>query len=291
MLNAFTVDVEDWFHICGVEDFISTSSWKELESRVTIGTEKILEMLGKRNIKGTFFILGYIAERYPELVRNIWKEGHEISTHGYHHQRVYTQTAEEFREDLKKSIHILKEITGNDILGYRAPEWSIRKGSYWALNILKEEGLIYDASITPSWIIGDPEAIPYPHKVETENGTINIFPPSTFKSIMGYLPFTGSWVMRLLPYSIIKNEVKKLNELNLPAITYIHSWEMDVEHPKVKLPWAKGFAHYINLKECEDKFNRLLDDFEFSTIKDLIKYDNTYEAITLKLQDEKVVSK
>ena len=279
VLNAFTVDVEDWYHICGVEKFLSPSIWKSLESRVTIGTEKILDMLSKRHIKGTFFILGYIAERYPELVKKIFNEGHEISTHGYRHQTVYNLTPEEFREDLKKSINILKNITGEDILGYRAPEWSIKKESYWGLNIIKEEGLLYDSSVTPSWIIGDPEALPFPHQIETENGTLNIFPPSTFKSIMGQLPFTGSWIMRLLPYNIIKKEVEKLNKLKMPAVSYLHSWEMDIHHPKIKLPWTKEFVHYVNLKECEDKFNRLLDDFKFVTIKDLLKYNHNSSYI------------
>ena len=282
MLNAFTVDVEDWYHICGVEKFISPAMWNELESRVNIGTEKILNMLSKRNIKATFFILGYIAELYPDMVKIIFTEGHEIATHGYSHETVYKLTHEEFKEDLRKSIDILKTITGQDISGYRAPEWSIRKDSYWALNIIKEEGLIYDSSVTPSWIIGDPEALPFPHQVETDNGLLHIFPPSTFKSPMGQLPFTGSWIMRLLPYNIIKKKVQKLNKNNIPAIAYLHSWEMDVEHPKIKLPWAKEFVHYVNLKECEDKFNRLIDDFNFGTIRDIIK-NNNHDYTKIKL--------
>lgn len=282
MLNAFTVDVEDWYHICGVEKFISPTMWNELESRVNIGTEKILNMLSKKNIKGTFFILGYIAELYPDMVKIIFREGHEIATHGYSHETVYKLTHEEFKEDLRKSIDILKNITGQNISGYRAPEWSIRKDSYWALNIIKEEGLLYDSSVTPSWIIGDPEALPFPHQVETDNGLLHIFPPSTFKSPMGQLPFTGSWIMRLLPYNIIKKKVQKLNKINIPAIAYLHSWEMDVDHPKIKLPWAKEFVHYVNLKECEDKFNRLIDDFNFGTIRDIIK-NNNHDYIKIKL--------
>lgn len=271
MLNAFTVDVEEWFHICGVEKFISPSMEEQFESRVILGTKKILDLLSTKNIKGTFFIVGNIAEKYPYFVKEIYDAGHEIATHGYQHQPVYNLTPEEFREDLKKSINILKNITGDEILGYRAPEWSIRKGSYWAHNIIKEEGLIYDSSVTPSWIIGDPEAFPLPHKRETEFGILNVFPPSTFKTPIGQLPFTGSWVMRLLPYSIIKNEITKLNKLKMPAIAYLHSWEMDIEHPKINLPWTKGFAHYINLKECEDKFKKMVKDFNFVRIKDLIK--------------------
>jgi polysaccharide deacetylase family protein (PEP-CTERM system associated) len=282
VLNAFTVDVEDWYHICGVEKFISPTMWNELESRVNIGTEKILNMLSKKNIKGTFFILGYIAELYPDMVKIIFREGHEIATHGYSHETVYKLTHEEFKEDLRKSIDILKNITGQNISGYRAPEWSIRKDSYWALNIIKEEGLLYDSSVTPSWIIGDPEALPFPHQVETDNGLLHIFPPSTFKSPMGQLPFTGSWIMRLLPYNIIKKKVQKLNKINIPAIAYLHSWEMDVDHPKIKLPWAKEFVHYVNLKECEDKFNRLIDDFNFGTIRDIIK-NNNHDYIKIKL--------
>jgi len=282
VLNGFTVDVEEWYHICGVEDFISSSMIGQLESRVQIGTEKILEMLSKKNIKGTFFIVGSIAEKYPEMVKSIYREGHEIATHGYQHQTVYRLTPEEFREDLQKSIDILKGITGEEVLGYRAPEWSIRKGSYWAHEIIGESGLIYDSSVTPSWIIGDPDVSPFPHKVETEFRTLDIFPPSTFKTPMGQLPFTGSWVMRLLPYNIIKNEVSKLNKMNTPAIAYIHSWEMDIDHPKIRLPWAKGFAHYINLKECEEKFNKLIIDFEFVTIKELIKNNLTGDYLEYK---------
>lgn len=271
MLNALTVDVEDWYHICGMENIFPPSKWDEYEDRVLIGLEKLLDILRAKKVKATFFILGYVAQRNPQVVKLIKKEGHEIATHGYGHIQVYRQTKEEFKKDLRKSIKIIEKISKNKIIGYRAPEWSIRKDTYWALDILEEEGLKYDSSILKVKLIGEPTVNRYPHKVKTKNGKIFEFPPTIMRTFMGNMPIATGWGLRFGIWRDIKRTVRNLNKKGIPALFCIHPWEFDWEHPKVKLPFWRNFVHYTKLKSTSYKLHKLLREFEFGPIREVLE--------------------
>lgn len=188
MKNALTFDIEEWYHICGVGKFYHSLSWEKLESRVETSTLKLLQLLERYSVKATFFILGYIAEKHPALIKEIVSQGHEIATHGYWHRRVYTLSPRSFRKELRASIKILQSLTGKAPLGYRAPEWSIRSEDHWSLNIIKEEGLKYDSSINPIRIIGNPSISRQPHLLK--NGLVE-FPPATLRLGKENLPISG----------------------------------------------------------------------------------------------------
>ena len=270
MLNALTVDVEDWYHICGLEEIFPPSNWDEYEDRVLIGLEKLLNILREKRVKATFFILGYVAQRNPQIVESIKKKGHEIATHGYGHIQAYRQTKEEFRKDLKKSIKIIEGMSKSKIIGYRAPEWSIRKDTYWALEILREEDLKYDSSILKARLIGEPTVHRYPHKIKTKNGEIFEFPPTIMRTFMGNMPIATGWGLRFGIWRDIKRTVRNLNKKGVPALFCIHPWEFDLEHPRVRLPFLRNFVHYIKIKSTSYKLHKLLEEFEFGPIREVL---------------------
>ena len=236
-------------------------------------TDKILAILKTFQTKATFFCLGYIAEKYPKLVEAIHNEGHEIGTHGYAHQLVYNLTPEAFRKDLIKSINILEQITGEKILGYRAPYWTITKESYWALDILADQGLKYDASIYPikTYMYGIPDSPIHPYKITlSENKKLFEIPPTVVKYLGRRIPVAGGFYLRLLPYKLVKSALSKVNHQKKTAVVYLHPPEIDPYKPKIKLPIRESILHYYHLDTIEAKFVRLLKDFKFSSIKEII---------------------
>ncbi len=281
-VNMVTVDIEDWYHICDIEDQIGPSQWDACESRIEKNTEKILTALQRRQIKATFFVLGYIAERCPALVTMINREGHEIASHGYGHLQVYKQSPEGFALDLLKSKTLLESLTDKPVHGYRAPEWSIGNAHHpgaanmrlHALYTLAESGFRYDSSISPVRVIGSPLLPLYPYVIRTENGKITEFPPLAMKTFMGNIPVGGGWGLRLMSYRDIKKRIKSFNQQNQPALIYIHPWEVDQELPRVKLSPAKRFACYGLIKKTWSKFLRLLDDFDFTSIETALSRNN-----------------
>ena len=251
--------------------------------------------------KGTFFILGWIAERYPDLVRRIQKEGHEIACHGYGHRLVYTQSRDEFRQDIRRAKSILEDITGATVMGYRAPSYSITNKSQWAFEILVEEGFKYDSSIFPIHhdFYGMPKAPRFPFLVSL-NGNSNVefstaapllgvtphsalrtphflveFPLSTVKVLGTNFPISGGGYFRLFPYLLIKKGLRSINEKEgRPFIFYMHPWEIDSGQPRVKgLSSRSSFRHYVNLDKTEFKFKKLLSDFQFVSIRELLGND------------------
>jgi polysaccharide deacetylase family protein (PEP-CTERM system associated) len=266
MINALTVDVEDWYHLCGLKPDIPSSEWDEYESRVIQNTRKILKIFSEGNVKATFFVLGYIAQRYPELVREIDANGHEIATHGFWHHLVYQQDRETFRKDLKDSINLLQDLTGKRILGHRAASFSITRDSLWALEILSQEGLRYDCSIFPiihpRYGIVNAPRFPY----EIKPGLIE-FPPSTIRILGRNLPIAGGAYFRALPYLLIKNAIKKINRAGKPVQIYIHPWEIDPAQPRLNLPLDRRIPHYINIRHSTGKLQRLLSDFAFGPMR------------------------
>lgn len=292
--NILTIDVEDWYHICDTDDQIPFSQWSNCESRIKRNTEKILHALLNKHIRGTFFILGYIAEHFPEVVKAIDKEGHELATHGYSHVQVYKQTPEEFTHELQKSKGIIESISGKPLYGYRAPEWSIgkktnnhhKKIAHWALEILVQHGIHYDSSIAPVRIIGTPHAPTFPYIIKAHAGEIREFPPLVMPTFMGNIPIGGGWGLRMMSYHDIKNTIEQLNKSCLPALIYLHPWEIDEDLPRMRLPLIKRFVCYGRVRHTWEKFLRLIDEFEFTSVEAvLMNYDHnplpSYSAYTL----------
>jgi len=269
--NILTVDVEDWFHICGVEKLIPEASWPQLESRVTENTMKILEVLRQKRIKATFFVLGFVAERHPDLVKRIERAGHEIATHGYAHRRVYTMSPDTFRQDLKNAVNIISGITGCSVKGYRAPEWSIRDDSLWALDILQQEGLEYDSSMAPLHIIGNPDYATIPHRLILDQGHVWEFPPLVAPTPLVNLPLGGGWGLRIFPYNLIRSTILKLNNQGWPAVIFLHPREFDLDNPHIRLPMSKKFVLDARVERTGKRLGRLLDDFCFTSVSAVLK--------------------
>lgn len=269
--NILTVDVEDWFHICGIEHMVGQDRLSQWESRVVHNTLKIIDILKQKKALATFFILGCVAERHPSLVEEIQQHGHEVATHGYGHQRVYTMTPETFRQDLKKSVSVISQITGSDITGYRAPEWSIRDDSLWALDILKQEGFVYDSSMAPLPIIGNPGYTRTPHVLSLEGGRLWEVPPLVAATPLVNLPLGGGWGLRTFPYRFIRSSIRRLNRRAQPALVYLHPREFDLKSPRIQLPLITRFVLHAGVERTERRLARLLDDFTFTTVSDILE--------------------
>lgn len=269
--NIITVDVEDWYMDTDM------STWDLYEDRIVQSTNKIIEILGESNTKATFFILGYVAEHFPELVKEIKNEGHEICTHGYSHKLITQQTSYEFEEDLLKSIRTLENITGDKVIGHRASNFSISEETAWAIDILKKNGLKYDSSVFPvkTPLYGMPEAPLYPYRISSSNLKKEAGPEEDFLEIPlsvyttpimhKNIPIAGGFYLRFFPYFFIKYAIKKINRMNQKSILYIHPWELDPDQPRENM--IKWF-HYYNLSNTEKKFRKLLKDFKFTSIKE-----------------------
>lgn len=274
MINALSIDVEDWYQVSDFESVARFSDWEHFESRILRNTRKILDLLAKYHIHGTFFVLTWNAERFPELVKEIDAAGHEVATHGYAHRLVYTQTPEEFREDIRRSLTILEDLTGKKVIGYRAPSFSITKDSIWALDILLELGFRYDSSIFPlrDKLYGIADSYRFPYIVRQDGARDLVeFPMSTVRVRQTNLPLAGGAYFRLLPYAFFRWGMKKLNREERSAVLYLHPWEIDPEQPRLSAQGKRGYSsHYWNLKATEKKLVRLLHDFSFAPIREVL---------------------
>jgi len=266
--NAMSVDVEDYFMVSAFERLIPKDRWEACESRVVCNTEKVLCLLQEKNVRATFFVLGWVGERYPGLVRDIRSQGHEVACHGYDHRLVYHQTPEEFRRDVRTAKRILEEASGAAVVGYRAPSFSIVKETRWALEILNQEGFHYDASVLPGFHTrgGMPGANRFPGWIDG----LREFPMSTVRLSGRSFPFSGGGYLRLLPYRFVHWGIEACHRLNQPAIVYVHPWEFDPEQPRVQVGAIPRFKHYVNLNKTEEKFQQLLSDFPFGTVQDVL---------------------
>jgi len=275
MLNALTIDVEDYFMVSAFADKVKFEDWHTFESRVEGNTCRILDLLDEYGVKATFFVLGWVAERYPKLIKDIQKRGHELACHGYNHRLVYDLSYDEFRKDTRKAKKIIEDVAGEPVIGYRATSYSITKESFWALDILIEEGFKYDSSIFP--IIHDRYGIKdfsrFPVKVNLNGaGGILEFPLSTIRLFNSNFPIAGGGYFRLFPYIFFKKGIKRLNNHEKqPAIFYFHPWEIDPEQPVQNVGWKTRFRHYTNLHKTEDRFKRLLSDFRWGRVSDVIR--------------------
>lgn len=272
--NALTIDVEDYFQVAALAEAVRREDWHSMEYRVEANTQRILSLLDRHKARATFFTLGWVAEKSPELVRLIRKEGHEIASHGYSHQLIYNQTPEVFREETRRSKAVLENITGEPITGYRAASYSITNESRWALDILAEEGFAWDSSIFPVHHdrYGMPGTPRWPHTLTTDKGyKLAEFPLSTLK-LPGYtLPIAGGGYFRLFPYWFSRWGLGSINRQGEPFVFYLHPWEVDPGQPRLDVKWFSRFRHYNNLDVCEERLSKLLGHFPFTTMSNVLR--------------------
>ena len=275
-VNAMTIDVEDYFQVSAFDDYVSRDQWASFESRVSRNTERLLDIFAEHNTIGTFFVLGWVAERYPELVRRIASAGHEIASHGYAHRLVYTQTAREFRDDLRRAKRVIEDACGVEVCGYRAPSYSITRRSLWALDVLLDEGYDYDASIFPIYHdrYGIPDAPRHPFQVAADRGGLWELPGSTTQLAGRNLPIGGGGYFRLLPYAWTRYGIRTVNtHENRPVVFYLHPWEIDPDQPRLRASAVSRLRHYRNLHKTEPRLRRLLGEFQFGTVRSLLEQE------------------
>jgi polysaccharide deacetylase family protein (PEP-CTERM system associated) len=265
-VNAFTVDVEDYFHVAALASAIPRDSWPDREYRVERNTECLLELLAERDVHGTFFVLGWVAERSPGLVRRIAAAGHEIACHGYSHQLIYRQSRQEFRDETARAKVLLEDAIGRPVLGYRAASFSIVRDSLWALDELIDLGFRYDSSIFAIRHdrYGIPDASPLPGRVTAPSGrSIIEFPmaPANFFGLK--IPVTGGGYFRILPYRLTLAGLRQINAAGRPFAFYLHPWEIDPGQPRIAVGTLSRFRHYTNLSRCQERLRRLLKEFTF----------------------------
>ena len=274
VVNAMTIDVEDYFQVSAFEGIAPRHRWADFESRVCANTDRLLAIFDEMKVSGTFFVLGWVAERYPDLVRRIAAQGHEIASHGYAHRLVYDLTRDAFRDDVKRSKALLEEAAGVPVLGYRAPSFSVTPRSLWALDILIEEGFGYDASIFP--IHHDRYGIPLspraPYLLEREKGVLIEAPGSAVRIGPMNVPVGGGGYFRLLPYRWTHWGISRINtKEERPVIFYLHPWEIDPSQPRLAAGRLSRLRHYRNLDQTEGRLRQLLRDFSFGTMRQILK--------------------
>ena len=275
MLHAFTVDVEDYYHVSAFETQVERSQWSHYESRVARSTQRILDLLDEHQTRATFFVLGWVAKHVPQLVKEIASRGHEIGSHSYWHRLIYRLTPEQFRADVCRSRDVLEDLIGKPVVMYRAPSFSITKKSLWALEILVEEGFSADSSIFPTHHdrYGIPDAKRHIHTIDTPAGPLLEFPPSVFRVGRVNIPISGGGYFRAEPWPIYKRLARRcVKRTEHPLMFYIHPWEVDPEQPRMHhSSIATRFRHYVNLRHTEDKLKQLLESFRFAPMGNVLQ--------------------
>ncbi|MDB6087794.1 MAG: polysaccharide deacetylase [Gammaproteobacteria bacterium] len=281
-INAFSVDVEDYFQVAALAGAISRESWPTREYRVERNTEIILDLLAEKKVRGTFFVLGWVAERSANLVARIAAAGHEIACHGYSHQLIYRQTPEVFREETLRAKHHLEDVIGKAVSGYRAASFSITRESLWALDVLIDAGFEYDSSVFPIHHdrYGIPGASPEPGRiVAPSKRTLVEFPMSAAKFFGVQVPVSGGGYFRILPYWVTRAGLRQINQqAGRPFTFYLHPWEVDPGQPRVKVSAFSRFRHYTNLHRCEGRLRRVLGDFSFASMREVLEMGGLLET-------------
>lgn len=272
-VNVFSVDVEEYFHDETFRELVTQDQWEGLEQRVEPATRLILRMLEGFDVKATFFVLGWVAERHRELVTDIHDAGHEVAIHGYDHRPIFVLDKDEFREDIRKAKGIVEDIIGEPVIGYRAPTFSIVEETRWAIDILLEEGIRYDSSVFP--IVHDrygiPDADRFPYKERVGNRELIEFPMSTVRLGGRNLPFAGGGYTRLLPMSVVRWGMRRVVEKEGRAmILYVHPWEVDPDHPVLGVGRIGRVRHYHGLAKVEPRLQELLGAFRFGTAREVL---------------------
>ncbi len=271
--HALTVDVEDYFHVSAFASVVRPESWAQQESRVEANTGRVLELFAAHGVRATFFVLGWVAERYPQLVWRIRHAGHEIGCHSFAHRLIYDMTPEQFRQDTRRAKDALEQTTGETVSGYRAPSFSVTRKSLWALEILAEEGFQYDCSIAPVHhdLYGFPAAPPYPHWQETHSGRLAEFPISTIRLGGWRVPVAGGGYLRLFPLQATIWAMKQIRaRTGQPLMVYFHPWELDADQPRLAASLRSRVRHYVGLQSTRRKLEALLNQFEFAPVSDVL---------------------
>jgi polysaccharide deacetylase family protein (PEP-CTERM system associated) len=274
MRNALSFDVEDYFQVAAFSDVVDRDSWDARPSRVAGNTARLLDILSARELRATFFVLGWVAERHPAIVRSIAAAGHEVACHGYSHELIYRQTRDCFRAETHRARAVLEDQAQAQIRGYRAASWSITRDSLWALEILHEEGFTYDSSIFPTHhdIYGIPGAMRHPHRITLpQGGSILEFPPSTIKLGTVNVPVAGGGYFRLFPLQVTRWAIRRVNREGMPFLFYLHPWEIDPDQPRLAARLKSRLRHYSNLSHCERKLDTLLSEFPMGTLWETLR--------------------
>jgi len=274
IVNALTVDVEDYFHASAFDRVVSRADWDSMESRVVANTHRLLHLFNANGVRGTFFVLGWVAERFPSLVKDIAAYGHELASHGYHHQLVYTLTADQFREDVHRAKHTIEQIAGAPVSGYRAPSFSIVKQSLWALDVLIDEGYTYDASIFPIRHdrYGIANAPRHAHVIQRAAGSIVEVPSSTVRVGGSNYPIAGGGYLRLFPYAATKWGIAQVNKVDQqPVVVYVHPWEVDPGQPRLPASKTTQLRHHVGMATTIGKLERVVNDFAFAPVRDVLQ--------------------
>lgn len=267
--HHFTVDVEEYFHASALEPHLDRFGWEALESRVERSVDDLLALLDAADARATFFVLGWVARRHPGMVRRIADAGHEIGSHGWGHRRIEDLGPGEFRTSVRRSRQLLQDVAGTEVIGFRAPNFSLVPGAEWALDILLEEGYRYDSSIYPIRRpgYGYPAAEPTLHRVLRSAGTLLEFPPATLKVMGATLPAGGGAYFRVLPYGLVQRALRAAEDLGEPATFYIHPWELDPGQPRFSVSRLTRIRQYAGLERMKERLRRLLEEFRFRSIE------------------------
>lgn len=270
--HHFTVDVEEYFHVSAFEPYVARSEWGGFESRVALGVSRLLDLLSRHQARATFFVLGWVAERHPALIRLIANAGHEIGSHGWDHVRVTAQTSREFRASIRHSKRLLEDLVGLPVAGFRAPSFSIVRGRESALDVLIEEGYRYDSSLFPIRRpgYGHPAGRCDPYWIERRIGRLLEVPPTTLRWRALRLPAAGGAYFRLFPYGFVQTALRQCEERTQPGTFYIHPWEVDPEQPRLPVSWTTRVRHYGGLEHTEARLERLLSEFRFTAVQDTV---------------------
>jgi polysaccharide deacetylase family protein (PEP-CTERM system associated) len=273
--NIFTIDLEEWFVVEILSERYERDEWTKLPSRVEATSLKLLQLLNRHQVKATWFVLGWCADRFPDLIQEIFRSGHEIACHSYFHRRVDQLTPDEFRRDTEQAINSVVKTIGNAPFGYRAPSWSISADNPWAFEVLSDLGFLYDSSVFPIKhdIYGWPGGPRLAFKMRCKNGKIlHELPATTFRMLGKNIPLGGGGYFRHSPYWYSKNLIKKLNAQNQPAVFYVHPWEIESDLPHLEgLSFVQKFRTYSSTTILRHKIERLLEDFSFTSAADYLQ--------------------
>ena len=267
--NVFTVDLEEWFHICGVGGALAPENWDRLPARVEQTTRTLLDLLDTIQVRATFFVVGWVGDRYPRLIETVLAGGHEIGSHGYHHARVYDLGPDAFRQDLRASIRALAAAGAARVTMFRAPEWSINDRSFWALQTLVEEGVTLDASMAPIKLVGAVTYPRHPHVRHTPAGPITEVPPLVVDRFRQVMPMGWGWGLRMSSPQRVLRAIDAVNRAGIPAVLMVHPWEFDPDPPRVRLPARLQFAHYFRLSGFRERLRDVLRGAPFGHIGDM----------------------
>jgi len=279
VINALTVDFEDWYHVLYYESVVDRNRWDRFEERIELCAGRTLDLLERTGVRATFFVLGWLAERRPELIRRIAKSGHEIASHSHAHRLVHTLTRAEFVTDLRRSLEVLEDCAGRPIRGYRAPSFSVTEATPWVFEELLAAGLDYDSSVQPMrrYYGGMSDTPRYPYRVPIAGGgSIREFPVSTVRAFGRNLCFSGGGYLRLLPGTMVRRIIRRRNREGQPVVIYFHPWELDPDPSKLKMSWRQRwdgrFASEIGRKGMEEKLESILREVTLAPMADVLDH-------------------